>query len=161
MTRENISYELFINKKIRYNNIISYMNESKSYSIKEIDSLYINDKSNKLDLASLLGLLILGNLNQANKKLIIDLSSNEAKFRTKLVESLKSNKDNQIKSILELNKISLSNLVDSELNQSFLSFSPKRFLELIVSKSDLKIIQFFNTKKILSKDEMIKFIQSK
>lgn len=160
MTRENISYELFINREIRYANIISYMNLSKAYSPKEIDSLYQSSESRELDLAYLLGTLVLGDLNKANKALIEKLASNESEFRNKLLASMKSNKNNQIKSILELNHISLENIQRSEKSQSFLSFSPKRFIELIVSKKDLKILRFFNKKKALNQKDMKEFIES-
>lgn len=136
------------------------MNLSNDYSVKEINSLYSSGKSLKLDLAYLLGTLVLGNLNQSNRKIIEKIASNESEFRNKLVESLNSKKNNQIKTILVSNQISKENIQDQEISHSFLEFEPKRFIELVVSKKDLKILRFFNKKKALSEKEMKEFIQS-
>lgn len=136
------------------------MNLSKDYSVKEINSLYSSNKSKKLDLAYLLGTLVLGDLNKANKAIIEKLASNEPEFRNKLVESLNSKKNNQIKTILVSNQISKENIQDQEISHSFLEFEPKRFIELVVSKTSTKILRFFSIKKALSEKEMKEFISS-
>ena len=81
MTRSEITYELFINNNIRYKNFISYMNISKDYSVKEIDSLYSTGQSKELDLSFLLGTLVMNDTVQANHSKYIKLSKDESKFR--------------------------------------------------------------------------------
>ena len=160
MTRANITYELFINNEIRYKNFLLYMNLSKDYSKQEIDSLYETGQSKELDLSFLLGTLIMNDKTSGNHSKYIQMSTNESKFRDYLLESFNKNSNNKISKILKNQSISQANIKKEIISQSFIEFSPKRFLELIVSKSDLKIIQFFRKKKVLNEKEMKEFISS-
>lgn len=160
MTRAEITYELFINAEIRYKNFLSYMNLSKDYSVKEINSLYEAGQSKELDLSFLLGTLIMNDKTSANHSKYINLSRDEPKFRNYLLEQLNKNGNSKISKILKSQSIFPINIKRESISQSFLLFQPKRFLELIVAKSDLKIIRFFHKKKILSEKEMKEFIGS-
>ena len=160
MTRQDISYELFINKKTRYANFISYMRAHKDYSKKEIDDLYISDNNRETSIHYLLGILIQSDLKKLGNLNIIEASKNELEFRNSLEKSMKSNKSNKIKEIFKKYNISLENIKFQMNSKDFISFSPKRFMRLIIQKSDLKIVQFFSRKKILNDKEMREFIDS-
>lgn len=160
MTRKDISYELFINKKTRYKNFISYMNLSKDYSKKEVDDLYKSDNNRETSIPYLLGILLLNDLKKLGNQNLIETSKKESEFRNLLEKSMNSNKSNKIKEIFKKNNISLENIKFQINSKDFINFSPKRFLRLIIQKSDLKIVQFFNKKKILNQKEMREFIDS-
>lgn len=160
MTRKEITYELFINANIRYKNIINYMNISKDYSESEINALYESGQSKELDLSFLLGTLIMNDKTSSNHSKYISQSKDQSKFRAYLVKQLNASTSNKIKTIFKNQSISLENIKLVENPKTFEAFSPKRFLELIVSKRDLKIIRFFNKQKVLNEKEMKDFIST-
>jgi len=160
MTRDNISYELSIPRETRYANFISYMNLSKSYSKKEIDSLYDLNDSNEKSIYEILGILLHNDFKKLGNSDLINLSKNESEFRDRLVKSMKSKNQNKLKEIFKKYDITLENIKFETRSNSFLDFSPKRFLRLIIQKSDLKIVQFFSRKKVLNEKDMKEFIES-
>jgi len=116
--------------------------------------------SKELELSYLLGVLIMNDKTSGNHPKYIELASNESKFRNELVAKLNSKNSNKIQTILKNQSISQSNIKKESISKNFEEFNPMRFLELIISKKDLKIVQLFSKRSILNEKEMKEFISS-
>lgn len=160
MTRENQLY-FYISKDLRYKNLISYLRESSLYSDKDVASIYKSEKSNLINPMILLGYLVQNNVQSYSKTSIIEASKNESEFRILLSGAMRAKKSNKIQSLFKSLKISESQISNQEASNDFLSFNFLKFLELVISKKDLKIIDLLRKRKILAKKDLQEIINKK
>ena len=129
---------------MRQINIRGYMQESKDYSVAEINSLYTSLVNREMDIYHILGILLSEGIKKLGTSDLIELAKNESKFRTELSKS-------KSKKVLEI--LSKFNIKDSDIKSDLVAkfdpsrFNPYRFIELAILKKDSEILEILKKKK--------------